>query len=287
MLAGVIGWPVAHSLSPRLHGYWLDRYGIDGAYVPLPVRPGDVRDALRALPKLGFRGANVTVPHKEAAFAFCRDEGRLTPRARRIGSVNTLVVGPDGSMEGDTTDGFGFLENLRQAAPDDRWTKGRAVVIGAGGAARSIVAALLDVPDIVEVVVVNRTVQRAERLTVDLGDRRVRAGGLDAAPAAMADCTLVVNTTSVGLHGDSATPVPLDDLDPRALVTDIVYHPLITPFLQSAAKRGNPVIDGLGMLLHQARPGFAAWFGREPVVDAALRTFVLETIRIADGERGG
>lgn len=274
-LAGVLGWPVSHSLSPRLHGFWLDRHGIDGAYVPLPVRPEDFLEVVRALPKAGFRGANVTVPHKEAAFALCRDHGRLSERARRVGSVNTLVFAEDGTIEGDTTDGYGFLENLRQEAPDDRWTRGRAVVLGAGGAARSVIAALLDLPGLDELVLANRTVERAEAVARDLADARIRVCALDGAQIETEKCALLVNTTAVGLKGEQALPVALDSLDPGALVTDIVYHPLITPFLAAAQTRGNAIVDGLGMLLHQARPGFAAWFGTDPQVDAALRAHVL------------
>ncbi len=274
-LAGVLGWPVAHSLSPRLHGFWLQRHGIDGAYLPLPVRPEDFLEVVRALPKAGFRGANVTVPHKEAAFALCRDHGRLSERARRVGSVNTLVFAEDGVVEGDTTDGFGFVANLRQEAPDDRWTRGRAVVLGAGGAARSVVAGLLELPGITELVLANRTVARAEDVAADLGDARIRVCTLAAAAGFSDGCGLVVNTTSVGLKGEQALPMPLEALDPAALVTDIVYHPLVTPFLAAAQARGNPIVDGLGMLLHQARPGFQAWFGVDPEVDADLRAHVL------------
>lgn len=274
-LAGVLGWPVSHSLSPRLHGFWLARHGIDGAYLPLPVRPDDFLEVVRALPKAGFRGANVTVPHKEAAFALCRDHGRLSARARRVGSVNTLVFAADGRVEGDTTDGYGFLENLRQQAADDRWSTGRAVVLGAGGAARSVVAALLDLPGLEELVLANRTLERAEAVAADLGDRRVRPCTLEAARAATAACALLVNTTSVGLKGEQALPVDVDVLDPGAVVTDIVYHPLVTPFLAAAQARGNAIVDGLGMLLHQARPGFAAWFGTDPQVDDDLRKHVL------------
>lgn len=274
-LAGVLGWPVAHSLSPRLHGFWLHRHGIDGAYLPLPVRSEDFLEVVRALPKAGFRGANVTVPHKEAAFALCRDHGRLSDRARRVGSVNTLVFAEDGLIEGDTTDGFGFVANLRQEAPDDRWTRGRAVVLGAGGAARSVVAGLLELPGITELVLANRTVARAEEVAADLADARIRVCALDGAAVFADRCGLVVNTTSVGLKGEQALPMPLDALDPAALVTDIVYHPLVTPFLAAAQARGNPIVDGLGMLLHQARPGFQAWFGVDPEVDADLRAHVL------------
>ncbi|MEO5335438.1 MAG: shikimate dehydrogenase [Magnetospirillum sp. WYHS-4] len=271
-LAGVMGWPVSHSLSPRLHGFWLDRYGIDGAYLPLAVRPEDCEVVIRLLPRLGFAGANVTVPHKETAFAVV-DE--LEPLARRIGAVNTLVVREDGGLLGRNTDAFGFLENLRAGQPGFRSAAGPAVVLGAGGAARAVVAALVDdgVPDLR---LVNRSRDRAENLAATLGgpirvvDWADRAAALDGA-------VLLVNTTTLGMKGQPPLDLDLAVLPPEALVTDIVYAPLETPLLAAARARGNPAVDGLGMLLHQARPGFAAWFGREPEVTDELRAFVLAT----------
>lgn len=276
-VAGVIGWPVEHSLSPRLHGFWLDQYGIDGTYIPLPVHPDHFAEALRALPRLGFRGANVTVPHKETAL---RNVDHLTGRARRIGAVNTVTVGEDGSLTGDNTDGFGFLENLRQGAPEWKPSAGRVVVLGAGGAARGVVAALVDA-GVPEVVVLNRTLARAEALAADLG-AGVVAAAMDSAGAWVADCQLLVNTTSLGMAGgadtDTLPAAVLTELDERAIVNDIVYTPLITPLLEAARHQGNRVVDGLGMLLHQARPGFEAWFGVTPEVDEALRAFVLKAL---------
>ncbi|MGQ9366294.1 shikimate dehydrogenase [Azospirillum sp. ST 5-10] len=269
-LAGVMGWPVGHSRSPRLHGFWLERYGIDGAYVPLAVPPHRAVEAIRALPALGFRGCNVTVPHKEAAAAAV---DRLDGTARRMGAVNTIVVGEDGALEGRNTDGFGFLENLRAGAPGWRASDGPAVVVGAGGAARAVVAALLD-DGAPAVVLVNRTRERAEALAADIGGH-VAVADWVSRETLLSDAALLVNTTTQGMAGQLALDLPLDALPGSAVVTDIVYTPLETPLLAAAAARGNRTVDGLGMLLHQARPGFAAWFGREPEVDEELRRFVL------------
>ncbi len=270
LLAGVIGWPVAHSLSPRLHGFWLARYGIDGAYLPLAVRPDDIEDALRALPKLGFRGANVTVPHKPAAFAAM---DRLSPTAARLGAVNTVVVDADGTLSGDNTDGFGFTENLLAGAPDLKIQGAVTTVFGAGGAARAVVAALVDA-GAAEVRLVNRTRARAEALAHDLGGP-VEPLPWDHTRTALEGTALVVNTTSLGMAGATPFDLDLQALPASATVTDIVYNPLETPLLAAARARGNRIVDGLGMLLHQARPGFEAWFGVAPEVTAELRDHVV------------
>lgn len=271
-LAGVIGWPVAHSRSPRLHGFWLSTYGIDGAYVPLAVRPEHVAAAIAALPRLGFRGANVTVPHKETALACC--DG-ISDEARRCGAVNTLVFGEDGRIEGRNTDGFGFLASLRTGAPGWSSAAGPAVLLGAGGAARAIAVALLDA-GVPAVRLVNRSRDRAERLAADLADRRLDVGGWEDRATALADAALLVNTTSLGMKGQPPLDLDLGRLPPGAVVNDIVYAPLETPLLAAAKARGHVTVDGIGMLLHQARPGFAAWFGVEPEVTPALRRYVLD-----------
>jgi shikimate dehydrogenase len=273
-LAGVMGWPVSHSRSPRLHGFWLDRYGIDGAYVPLAVRPEDIGAALAALPRLGFRGVNLTAPHKEAALAIVAE---ASPEARRIGAVNTVVVGSDGRLIGHNSDGFGFLANLRQGAPDWRAGDGPAVVLGAGGAARAVAAALLD-EGVAEVRLVNRTPGRAQGLARDLGGP-CRVMDWAERASALVGAAVLVNTTTLGMTGAQALDLDLSRLPLQAVVNDIVYTPLETPLLAGARRRGNRVVDGLGMLLHQARPGFEAWFGVAPEVTPDLRAFVLEDLR--------
>ena len=269
-LAGVMGWPVAHSLSPRLHGHWLRRYGIDGAYVPLPVPPEHLECALRALPALGFAGTNLTIPHKETAVLLV---DRLSAAAERIGAVNTVMVEPDGTLSGDNTDGFGFIASLSESEVGWHAAAGPAVVLGAGGAARAIAVALLDA-GAPEVRLLNRTPERAHALAGELGGQ-VHPVAWAGRAAAMAQAALLVNTTSLGMHGQPPLDLALDALPPTALVTDVVYTPLITPLLALARARGNPVVDGLGMLLHQARPGFRVWFGVDPVVDDDLRAAVL------------
>ena len=269
-VAGVIGWPVGHSLSPRLHGYWLEHHGIDGAYVPLAVRAEAFAEAVAALPSLGFAGANVTLPHKEAALRAVQSADDV---ARRIGAVNTITVGADGSLAGSNSDACGFLENLRQGASGWRPAAGPAVVLGAGGAARAVTAALVDA-GVPEVRLVNRTAARAAAVAADIGGPITVSAWADRSRA-LDDAALLVNTTSLGMRGKAPLDLDLEGLPPAAVVNDIVYVPLQTPLLAAARGRGNPVVDGLGMLLHQARPGFAAWFGKEPDVTAEMRAFVL------------
>ncbi len=269
-VAGVMGWPVAHSRSPQLHGHWLARYRIDGAYVPLAVPPDGLSRALHALAALGLCGCNVTVPHKEAAVALM-DE--VDPAAAHIGAINTVVVAEDGRLHGRNTDGFGFLENLRGAVPGWRAATGPAVVIGAGGAARAIVAALA-AARAPAIRLVNRTPERAAALADALG-APVTVHPWEERAAALAGAALLVNATTQGMAGQAPLELDLTALPAAAVVTDIVYTPLQTPLLHAARARGNRTVDGLGMLLHQARPGFAAWFGVEPTVDEALRAAML------------
>jgi shikimate dehydrogenase len=270
-IAGLMGWPVAHSLSPRLHGHWLRHHGIDGAYVPLAVRPERLGQALHALPALGFRGCNLTIPHKEQALPIV-DE--VSPEAARIGAVNTVVVREDGSLLGRNTDGYGFLASLHQDAPGLDLSAGPAVVLGAGGAARAVVAALADA-GCPELRILNRTRGRAERLAAEIGGP-IRWCAWDA--GALAGAVLLVNTTSLGMVHQPPLKLALDDLPRDSVVTDIVYVPLETGLLARARARGNPVVDGLGMLLHQAVPGFEAWFGVRPEVTPELRGVVLEAL---------
>jgi len=264
MLAGVAGWPVAHSRSPRLHNHWIARHGLDAAYVPLAIPPERFAECVRALAACGFRGMNVTIPHKEAAFALC-DE--VAPRARRAGAVNTLVFA-EGRITGDCTDGVGFLASL--GAYDS--ASGPAVVLGAGGAARAIAAALLDA-GAPRVTLVNRSRARAEALAQALGGPVAVA---EAAP--LGDAALLVNATSLGMAGQPPLDLDLAPLPATALVADIVYVPLETPLVLAARARGLRAVGGLGMLLHQAVPGFEAWFGLRPEVDQALHDLLAADI---------
>jgi shikimate dehydrogenase len=278
-LAGVMGWPVGHSLSPRLHGFWLRQHGIDGAYVPLAVAPARLEQALQALPALGFRGVNLTIPHKEPALALV---DRATAAAARIGAVNTVIVEQEGLL-GDNTDGYGFMASLAADAPDWRPDAGPAALLGAGGAARAIAVALIEA-GAPELRLVNRTRARAETLAAQLAElARERGTVLTALPwqekRGLSGASLLVNTTSLGMTGQPALEIDLAPLPVAALVTDIVYHPLETGLLAAARARGHLVVDGLGMLLHQARPGFRAWFGVDPEVSEALRASVLAGLR--------
>jgi shikimate dehydrogenase len=273
-IAGVMGWPVAHSLSPRLHGFWLDYHGVDGAYIPIPVSPDDIETVIKTLPKLGFRGANVTVPHKIPAFN-AADE--LSPAAQAIGAVNTLVCREDGSIFGDTTDGYGFIANLRIGAPTWNPSAGPALVLGAGGAARAVVWSLLDA-GVPNVVLTNRTQEKADIIAKDMsGD--VTVIPWDQREGAVRDAGLIVNTTSLGMTGKPALELNITNVAESTVVTDIVYVPLQTPLLRDAAAVGCQIVDGLGMLLHQAVPGFEAWFGLRPDVTPDLRDHVLSGLK--------
>jgi shikimate dehydrogenase len=271
-IAGIFGWPIAHSRSPRLHGFWLDKYGIDGTYVPLAVAPENFAAAFRALPALGFRGVNVTLPHKEAALANC---DAVDPQARRIGAVNTVIVDEDGKLVGSNSDAYGFLESIRRGSS---WAaeRGPALVLGAGGAARAIVVALIDA-GVAEVRVANRTRSRADAFADEFGSS-VRVVDWDARAGALGDIALLVNTTTLGMEGHAPLDLDLSGLAGNTVVNDIVYTPLQTPLLRDAAARGNETVDGLDMLLYQAQPGFEKWFGVRPEVDSELRQFVLDDL---------
>lgn len=268
-VAGVLGWPVGHSRSPRLHGYWLDLHKIDGTYIPLPVKPENFAAAVRALVDLGFAGANVTLPHKEAALAVCDS---LDAPAQRMGAVNTLIFGADGKIAGRNTDAFGFTEHLRATVPAFSIGAGPAVVLGAGGAARAVLVALSDA-GCADIRIVNRSVDKAEKLAASLGVR-ARVGDWAQAAQALEGAALLVNTSSLGMAGQPPLDLALDRLPTTAVVYDIVYVPLETPLLARARARGNRTVDGLGMLLHQGRIGFKAWFGVEPQVTPELYAFV-------------
>jgi shikimate dehydrogenase len=263
-LAGITGWPVGHSRSPRLHGFWLERYGINGAYVPLPIEPAHFPVAIQGLVRCGFAGVNVTIPHKVAAFAV---SDVVEDSARRAGAVNTLVF-ESGCIKGSNTDGWGFLENLRSNGVDP--AAGPVLILGAGGSTRAIAAALLDLG--VNVAISNRTRARAEQLAAELQGLAVINWGVRS--VALSDHALLVNTTSLGMAGHDALEIDLDRAAKGLTVADIVYVPLETPLLAAARARRIRCVDGLGMLLYQAVPGFRTWFGVDPTVDGALRRFV-------------
>jgi shikimate dehydrogenase len=269
-LAGVIGSPIAHSRSPRLHMHWLRTLGIAGYYIPMDVTQADLPQVLAALPRAGFIGCNVTIPHKEAVLALA---DVVTDRAALIGAANTLIFRPDGRLHADNTDGYGFIANLRQNAPGWNPAVGPAAVLGAGGAARAVVASLIEV-GVPEIRLTNRTRARADALKTEFGAKVVVHDWVQAGNM-LEDALTVVNTTSLGMVGKAEFRVPLDALSPRAVVSDLVYTPLKTRLLEEAAAIGCVAVDGLGMLLHQAAPAFERWFGVRPEVDQATRDAVL------------
>jgi shikimate dehydrogenase len=272
--AGLIGWPVFQSRSPMLHTYWMEKYGIPGVYLVMPVQPGRLGVALRGLAALGFAGCNVTIPHKEHA---ARLVDRVDAVGQRMGAVNLVVVQPDGSLSGSNTDGYGFLQALREVRSDWRGDAGPAVVLGAGGSARSVVVSLLD-EGAKEIRLINRTLGRAEELAAELGEP-VRALDWAERETALSGAAVVVNTTNQGMLGQPPLALRLNDLPRTALVCDLNYNPLETGLLSEARARGNLTVSGLGMLLHQACPSFAAWFGVFPEITPDLRAAVEATVR--------
>ncbi|WP_338721461.1 shikimate dehydrogenase [Devosia sp. XK-2] len=270
--AFVIGHPIAHSRSPLIHGTWLAEHGIDGTYDAIDAVPEALPGFFERLRSGAFAGGNVTIPHKEAVFALCDSVDDL---ARKIGAVNTLVV-RNGKVHGTNTDYLGFLGNLDANAPGWSDSLNAALVLGAGGAARAILVALQsrNIP----VILLNRTRATADRLAQEFGSGGFTVGTLDDINQLAPQAGLVVNTTSLGMHGTRFEQFDINVLRPGTLVTDIVYSPLETPLLADARARGLPVVDGLGMLLHQAVPGFAAWFGVEPRVTPALRARIEATL---------
>lgn len=270
-LAGVIGFPISHSKSPRMHRYWLRRHGLLGDYVPLHVHEDSLEQVLRTMPKMGFVGANVTIPHKTHVMSIA---DQISDRATLIGAANTLIFKDDGKIYADNTDGYGFMANVKQGAPHWNPRSGPAAIFGAGGAARAIIVALADA-GVPEILLANRTRPKAEALRAEFGARIkvvdwVQAGNM------LDEATTVINTTSLGMVGAPELRVPLDGLRPDMVVTDIVYTPLRTRLLQEAERAGCTVVDGLGMLLHQGVPGFERWFGIRPEVDEELRKVMLQ-----------
>ena len=273
IMAGVMGWPVAHSRSPLIHNHWIRQYQLRGAYGLFPVEPQHLGDAIRGLKALGLAGCNLTIPHKVAAMAHM---DWVQPLAQRMGAINTVVVQAYGALHGYNNDGFGYLQSLRDAQPHWRADAGPIVVLGAGGAARAIVLSLMD-EGATEIRLINRTLGKAQALADEFG-KPVQAFDWAQRHAALAGAALLVNTTNQGMHGQPELDVQLNELPLSALVSDAIYVPLETQLLASARQRGNATVNGLGMLLNQARPAFQAWFGVMPDIDDALVKAITETL---------
>jgi shikimate dehydrogenase len=266
--AFVIGDPISHSRSPLIHSHWLKSYGINGSYEAIHVKQGELAGFLSSIEARGFAGGNVTIPHKESVLIAIRDHDKT---AGDIGAANTLWL-EDGRLRATNTDSFGFAQNLNDHAPG--WDHGTsALVLGAGGAARAVVHALLS-RGFAEIRLANRTLARAMELAASFGPK-VSAHEFTGLNNLAANASLIVNTTSLGMKGEGVIPLDFGKLDRGAIITDIVYVPVITPFLAAAQKAGLTTVDGLGMLLHQARPGFEKWFGVMPDVTPELRSKVV------------
>jgi len=273
LLAGVVGWPVMHSRSPLLHNYWFKRHGLAGTYVPLAIPPEGLAAALRALHPLGFAGVNLTIPHKQQALTIVDEVDTV---ARSIGAISCVVVRPDGSLVGSNNDCYGFIHNLKQAQPGWRANAGPIVVLGAGGGARAVCYGLLQ-EGAKEIRLVNRTLARANGIAAEFGSA-IEVLTWEERHEALAGAAMAVNATSQGMSGQTALDIRLDKLPKGALAADIIYVPLETPFLAAARKRGNPTLNGLGMLLHQGRPAWKSWFGIEPEVTSELRALMEKSI---------
>lgn len=268
-----MGWPVAHSRSPLIHNYWIKQYKLTGAYGAFPVAPSNLEAAIRGLKALGLAGCNITIPHKVNAMAYV---DWVHPLAQRMGAINTVVVQADGALHGFNNDGFGFIHSLLEAQPTWQANAGPIAVIGAGGAARAIIVSLLD-EGATEIRVINRTHSKAEELAQEFGSlvTSVQWGNRE---DALIGASLLINTTSQGMHGEPALNISLTNLPTDALVSDAVYIPMETPLLKEARQRGNSTVNGLGMLIHQARPAFQAWFGVMPEVTDKLYAEVIRTL---------
>jgi len=272
VMAGVMGWPVAHSRSPVIHNHWIRQYGLNGTYGLFPVETQNIDDAIRGLKALGLAGCNITIPHKVEAM---KRMDWVDPLAQRMGAINTIVVQADGALHGYNNDGFGFIQSLRDDKPDWRADAGPITVLGAGGAARAIVLSLID-EGASEIRLINRTRAKADALAQEFG-QVVTAYDWSERHDALAGCALLINTTNQGMHGQPDLDLQLDQLPTSALVADAIYIPLETSLLAQARQRGNTGVNGLGMLLNQARPAFKAWFGVMPEITPALRQAIIAT----------
>lgn len=272
-IAGVMGWPVAHSRSPLIHNYWIKQYKLTGAYGAFPVAPSNLEAAIRGIQALGLAGCNITIPHKVNAMAYV---DWVHPLAQRMGAINTVVVQGDGALHGFNNDGFGFIHSLLEAQPTWQANANPIVVLGAGGAARAIIVSLLDA-GATNIRVINRTHSKAEELAQEFGAFVTSVQWQNREDALVA-ASLLINTTSQGMHGEPALDISLTNLPTDALVSDAVYIPMETPLLKEARQRGNSTVNGLGMLIHQARPAFRAWFGVMPEVSDKLYAEVIRTL---------
>ena len=269
-LVAVLGSPISHSKSPILHSYWLRKYGINGHYIPMDVNSVDLKDVLATLPKMGFVGVNITIPHKENVLKLAN---KISDRAAMIGAANTLSFGLNGQIYADNTDGYGFIENIRQHQPEWRATEGPSLVLGAGGASRAVVSSLLEnaAP---EIWITNRTRARAEKISTDFG-ARVKVIDWFSVNKFLPGAAMVINATPLGMVGKPELTIDLKPLSTNTLVTDLVYSPLKTRLLTQAEQKGCRTVDGIGMLIHQAVPGFARWFNLQPIVDSDSRKMLL------------
>jgi len=272
VMAGVMGWPVAHSRSPVIHNHWIRQYGLNGSYGLFPVRPERLEAALRGLSALGMAGCNITLPHKVQAMQWV---DQVDPLGQRMGAINLVVVQADGALHGFNTDGYGFIQSLRDAKPDWRADAGPIVVLGGGGAARAIVLSLIDA-GASSIRLINRTRSKAQALADEFGPAMTVCDWSERHDA-LAGAAMLVNSTDQGMHGKTDLDLRLDALPTAALVCDALYIPLETTLLAAARARGNLTVNGLGMLLNQARPAFKAWFGVDPEVTPVLREAVIAT----------
>jgi shikimate dehydrogenase len=276
VLAGVMGYPVAHSRSPVIHNHWIAQYGLRGSYVLLPVQPDQLSDALGGLKALGFAGCNVTIPHKVQAM---KAMDWLHPVAKQMGAINTIVVQENGALHGFNNDGFGYIQSIKDAKPNWKASDGPITVLGAGGAARAIVLSLIN-EGAKEIRLINRTQSKAQGLADEFEQYAasvVKVYDWSERSQALAGVAMLINSTNQGMHGQPELDISLEELPVTALVSDAIYIPLETPLLLSAKKRGNQTVNGLGMLLNQARPAFEAWYGVKPEITAELMRAIAAT----------
>jgi|TARA_B110000305_G_scaffold145834_1_gene162031 shikimate dehydrogenase len=270
LLAGVIGDPISHSKSPTLHRLWLNQNNINGHYIPLKVSKIDLELVLKTLPKMGFSGVNVTVPHKESVLKIANE---ITQSASQIGSANTLTFLPCGGFKADNTDGYGFLKNLEENEPTWDSSNAKVLIIGAGGASRAVISALLNL-GVSKIVITNRTYERANELK-EYFDRKIDVIKWNEKEQFLREINTLINTTTLGMLGYTNLDLSLSSINKGTIVLDLVYNPIKTTLLQNAKKQGCKIIDGLGMLLHQATPGFKEWFGVEPKITNEIRKRIL------------